>query len=283
MPTGLPTASTIESLRFQVNAWKSQGLRTALVPTMGALHEGHLELVRKGVRSADRVIVTIFVNPKQFGPNEDLETYPRDVAGDLAMLEEAGAHLVFVPEPEEVYPPGYATRVLLEGPALAGLEDRFRPDFFGGVTTVVAKLFNMANCDYAMFGEKDYQQLMIVTQMARDLNMQTTIIPVETVRNEDGLALSSRNAYLDPDELKLAPRLNQNLRRAGREISNGTHPDQATAQAMKKLTTAGFKMDYFEARHANTLAPLAAASDPIRLLCAGWLGKTRLIDNIPVG
>ena len=166
MPLSLNTVSTIQALRFQVNAWKMQGLRTALVPTMGALHEGHLELVRKGVRLADRVVVTIFINPKQFSPNEDLATYPRDIQGDLDMLAQVGAHLVFVPEGEEIYPSGFSTKVTLEGPALAGLEDRFRPEFFGGVTTVVAKLFNMANCDYAMFGEKDYQQLMVVTQMA---------------------------------------------------------------------------------------------------------------------
>ncbi len=282
MPLKLHTVSTIEALRFQVNAWKMQGLRTALVPTMGALHEGHLELVRKGVRLADRVIVTIFINPKQFAPNEDLATYPRDIQGDLDLLENAGAHLVFVPEGEEIYPNGFSTKVLLEGPAQAGLEDRFRPDFFGGVTTVVAKLFNMANCDYAMFGEKDYQQLMVVTQMARDLNIPTTVIPVETVRGDSGLALSSRNAYLNDKEQKIAPIMNQTLHAAASDIRSGMAIEQATIKAEKALSAAGFKPDYFEARHANTLAPIKAKSDPIRLLTAAWLGKTRLLDNIPV-
>ncbi|VAV88130.1 Pantoate--beta-alanine ligase [hydrothermal vent metagenome] len=282
MPLSLNTVSTIEALRFQVNAWKMQGLRTALVPTMGALHEGHLELVRKGVRLADRVVVTIFINPKQFSPNEDLATYPRDIQGDLDMLAQVGAHLVFVPDGDEVYPPGFTSKVLLEGPALAGLEDRFRPDFFGGVTTVVAKLFNMANCDYAMFGEKDYQQLMVVTQMARDLNIPTTVIPVETVRGPGGLALSSRNAYLNKQELELAPEMNRLLHVAANDIRNGIETELATQKAGKVLSTAGFKLDYLEARHANTLAKLKAPSDPIRLLAAGWLGKTRLLDNIPV-
>jgi len=282
MPLSLNTVSTIEALRFQVNAWKMQGLRTALVPTMGALHEGHLELVRKGVRLADRVVVTIFINPKQFSPNEDLATYPRDIQGDLDMLAQVGAHLVFVPDGDEVYPPGFASKVLLEGPALAGLEDRFRPDFFGGVTTVVAKLFNMANCDYAMFGEKDYQQLMVVMQMARDLNIATSVIPVETVRAKDGLALSSRNAYLSEAERQIAPVMNQMLHAAADDINTGVTVDRATEKSRLALTDTGFKMDYLEARHANTLAQIKAPSDPIRLLAAGWLGKTRLLDNIPV-
>ncbi len=282
MPLSLNTVSTIQALRFQVNAWKMQGLRTALVPTMGALHDGHLELVRKGVRLADRVVVTIFINPKQFGPNEDLATYPRDIQGDLDMLAQVGAHLVFVPDGDEVYPPGFASKVLLEGPALAGLEDRFRPEFFGGVTTVVAKLFNMAHCDYAMFGEKDYQQLMVVTQMARDLNIPTTVIPVETVRAENGLALSSRNAYLSDAELKIAPQMNHLLHVAADHIRDGVEVEKATEKAGKALAAAGFKIDYLEARHANTLAKLKAPSDPVRLLAAGWLGKTRLLDNIPL-
>lgn len=281
MPLSLNTVSTIQALRYQVNNWKMQGLRTALVPTMGALHAGHLELVRKGVRLADRVVVTIFINPKQFGPNEDLSTYPRDIQTDLDMLAEVGAHLVFVPDGDEIYPPGFSSKVFLEGPALAGLEDRFRPDFFGGVTTVVAKLFNMANCDYAMFGEKDYQQLMVVTQMARDLNIPTAVIPVETVRGPGGLALSSRNAYLSEKEMQIAPTMNQLLHAAAKDIRDGIDANQVTKKAGEALIVAGFKLDYFEARHANTLAELQASSDPVRLLAAGWLGKTRLLDNIP--
>jgi len=282
MPTTLHTVTTIEALRFQINAWKVQGLRTALVPTMGALHEGHLELVRRGVRLADRVVVTIFINPKQFAANEDLGTYPRDLEGDLSMLRKAGAHLVFTPVITEVYPTGFATTVTVEGPAKAGLEDQFRPSFFDGVTTVVAKLFNQAGCDYAMFGEKDYQQMMVVTHMARDLNIATSVIPVETVRSPDGLALSSRNAYLNDEEIKTAPLLNQTLEAVASQIRDGVEPAEATAKAISILTDAGFKVDYLEARHANTLAALDAESEPIRLLTAAWLGKTRLLDNIAV-
>jgi len=282
MPTSLHTVTTIEALRFQINAWKVQGLRTALVPTMGALHEGHLELVRRGVRLADRVVVTIFINPKQFAANEDLGTYPRDLEGDLSMLRQAGAHLVFAPVNSEVYPTGFATTVTVEGPAKAGLEDRFRPSFFDGVTTIVAKLFNQAGCDYAMFGEKDYQQMMVVTHMARDLNIATSVIPVETVRSSDGLALSSRNAYLSEKERKTAPLLNQTLEAVASQIRDGVEPGEATAKAVSILTDAGFKVDYLEARHANTLAVLNAKSEPVRLLSAAWLGKTRLLDNIAV-
>jgi len=282
MPTGLHTVTTIEALRFHINAWKSQGLRTALVPTMGALHEGHLELVRRGVRLADRVVVTIFINPKQFAANEDLDTYPRDVEGDRQMLDEAGADLVFVPHNSEIYPTGFSTTVTLVGPAKAGLEDRFRPGFFDGVTTVVAKLFNQAGCDYAMFGEKDYQQMMVVTQMARDLNIPTSVIPVETVRAKDGLALSSRNAYLSAEERQTAPLLNKVLQDVATQISNGMAADKATKNAITTLSNAGFKVDYLEARHAHTLAELKEPSDPIRLITAAWLGKTRLLDNIGV-
>jgi len=282
MPLGLQTVSTIEALRFRINAWKMQSLRTALVPTMGALHEGHLELVRKGVRLADRVVVSIFINPKQFAANEDLDTYPRDIEGDLDLLAKAGAHVVFVPDGSEMYPTGFSTTVSLAGPAKAGLEDRFRPDFFDGVTTVVAKLFNQAACDYAMFGEKDYQQMMVVTQMARDLNIPTAVIPVETVRSDDGLALSSRNAYLSDRERQIAPVLHQTLQSVANEIRNGVEPQQATTRAYAELENAGFKPDYFEARHANTLSDLKAPSEPIRLIAAVWLGKTRLLDNIAV-
>jgi pantoate--beta-alanine ligase len=171
MPSRPVIARTVESLRHQVGAWRTQGLRMALVPTMGALHAGHVRLVEHGLRLADRVVVSIFVNPRQFSPSEDLARYPRDEAGDMARLKDAGAHLVFAPEARQMYPPGFCTRVSLAGPARAGLEDRFRPDFFAGVATVVAKLFAQGGCDYAMFGEKDYQQLKVVTRMARDLDI----------------------------------------------------------------------------------------------------------------
>lgn len=272
----------IERLRHQIQTWRNQGLRSALVPTMGALHEGHLELVRAGIRIADRVVVTVFVNPKQFGPNEDLATYPRDLAGDMALLEKAGVHLVYVPATDDMYPAGFSTTVTLAGPAKAGLEDRFRPHFFDGVATIVAKLFNQAGCDYAMFGEKDYQQLMVVKQMARDLNLLTSVIGVETVRNANGLALSSRNAYLSEKDHKTAESLNRCLNDVAANLRAGMAVDKAIASGQAFLAEKGFKVDYLEARHANNLEKIADRSEPIRLLAAAWLGKTRLIDNIAV-
>ena len=281
-PVRLTTVRTVEQLRQRVGAWRAQGLRTALVPTMGALHEGHIRLVEQGIRRADRVIVTIFINPRQFAPTEDLARYPRNEAADIARLKAAGAHLVFAPDGLEMYPPGFATTVSLAGPAKAGLEDRFRRAFFDGVATVVAKLFAQAGCDYAMFGEKDYQQLKVVARMARDLDIATTVIGVDTVREADGLAMSSRNAYLSPAERQIAPLLHGALQSAAEAIQSGRSPDYATRRARAFLKQAGFKVDYVAARNADTLAKLEAPSEPVRLLAAAWLGSTRLIDNIGV-
>ena len=228
------------------------------------------------------MIVTIFINPRQFAPTEDLARYPRDEAADIARLKAAGAHLVFAPDGLEMYPPGFATTVSLAGPAKAGLEDRFRPAFFDGVATIVAKLFAQAGCDYAMFGEKDYQQLKVVTRMARDLDIATTVIGVETVREADGLAMSSRNAYLSPAERQIAPLLHGALDAAAGAIRAGRSADYATRRARAFLKQAGFKVDYVAARNAVTLGRLEAPSEPIRLLAAAWLGMTRLIDNIGV-
>ncbi|MFO1090155.1 MAG: pantoate--beta-alanine ligase [Hyphomicrobiales bacterium] len=273
---------TVADLRERVGDWRRHRHTAAVVPTMGALHEGHIALVRNGLKHADRIVVTIFVNPKQFAANEDLSRYPRDEAGDVAKLKAAGAHLVFAPDPAEIYPDGFATEVITRGPATAGLEDRFRPHFFTGVATVVAKLFIAARCDYAMFGEKDYQQLLVVTQMVRDLGIPTQVLPVETTREPDGLAMSSRNAYLSAEERAIAPKIHQALSRARQAILSGGDPDAAASAAVTRLEAAGFRVDYVAARHARTLAPVAAATDPIRLLAAAWLGKTRLIDNIAV-
>ncbi len=281
-PVRLSTVRTVEQLRQRVGAWRAQGLRTALVPTMGALHEGHIRLVEQGIRRADRVIVTIFINPRQFAPTEDLARYPRNEAGDIDRLKQAGAHLVFAPDGMEMYPPGFATTVSLAGPARAGLEDRFRPGFFDGVATVVAKLFAQAGCDYAMFGEKDYQQLKVVTRMARDLDIATSVIGVETVREADGLAMSSRNAYLSAAERQIAPLLHGALQSAAEAIHSDRSPDHATRRARAFLKQAGFKVDYVAARNADTLGRLEAPSEPVRLLAAAWLGMTRLIDNIGV-
>src|SRR5262245_57353578 len=255
-------------------------MRTAVGPTMGALHEGHVALVHQALRLADRVVVTIFVNPRQFAAHEDLGRYPRDELGDRRKLKEAGAHLIYAPATLEMYPEGFATEVTVSGPARVGLEDRFRPHFFLGVATAVAKLFIQAGCDYAMFGEKDYQQLKVVTRMAGDLDIPTVVIPVPTVRESDGLAMSSRNAYLSRAERKLAPLIHRELAKAAATIRQGTVPTQAAASAARALTEAGFRLDYLEARNADTLAELHAMSDPVRLLAAAWLGTTRLIDNV---
>ena len=278
----LKIVRNILDLRKQTAKWRAEGLLSAVVPTMGALHEGHITLVREGLKHADRVVTTIFINPKQFAANEDLGRYPRTETSDIAQLEEAGAHLVFAPAREVVYPPGFVTSVVLSGPAKAGLEDKFRPHFFDGVATVVAKLFTQSQADFAMFGEKDYQQLMVVTRMARDLDLPIKVIGVPTVREESGLALSSRNAYLSKAEHHQAASLYQTLTQAAQKIRAGQAPTRATAAARRALTTLGFRVDYVAARNAETLALPKEKDEPLRLLVAAWLGTTRLIDNIAV-
>lgn len=273
---------TIADLRQEMGAWRAENLKTAVVPTMGALHDGHLSLVRAGQEHADRIVATIFVNPKQFGANEDLSRYPRSEADDVEKLTEAGVHLVFAPEPGEMYPQGHATTVTLAGPAKAGLEDKFRPHFFDGVATVVAKLFIETAADFAMFGEKDYQQLICVTRMARDLDIPVTIIGVPTQREESGLAMSSRNAYLTKSQRNRAAAIHKSITAAADKIRAGGAPTRATAAARRSLTTLGFKVDYVAARNAETLALPKSKDETLRILAAAWLGKTRLIDNVPV-
>ena len=278
----LPLASNPSELRSRISRWRDSNEFTALVPTMGALHDGHLMLVKEALRRADRVVVSIFLNPRQFAAGEDLETYPRDLSTDLARLAEAGAHLAYVPDEQSMYPDGFATSVTMAGPATAGLEDRFRPHFFDGVAIVVAKLFIQAGCDYAIFGEKDYQQLKVVTRMAIDLDIPVTVIGMPTVRESDGLALSSRNVYLSEQERQLAPRLHAELQRCVEEIAAGRDPNKVCSNARRRLIRAGFKPDYLTARNANSLQHPQTDSEPLRLLVAAWLGKTRLIDNIAV-
>jgi pantoate--beta-alanine ligase len=257
--------------------------RIALVPTMGALHRGHLQLVRHARRRARRIIVSIFVNPTQFGPTEDLATYPRTFARDLAALTELDVDLVWAPTADVMYPEGFATRIVPEGPALAGLEDKFRPHFFAGVATVVAKLFTQCRPDIALFGEKDFQQLRVVTRMARDLDLPVRVIGVPTVREPDGLALSSRNVYLSAQEREAAPTLYRVLSECAARIAMAQPIDDALADGRRTIAQAGFALDYLEARHAETLAPIASPkAGPVRLLVAARLGKTRLIDNIGV-
>ena len=276
------TARTVKALRRATAGWRDAGERIALVPTMGALHEGHLALARLARRRADRVVVSIFVNPTQFAPNEDFSTYPRTLEDDSRKLEGL-ADLVFTPSVEVMYPQGSATTVSLAGPAAVGLEDRFRPTHFQGVATVVAKLLIQAMPDIAIFGEKDYQQLKVVTRMARDLHLPVRIVGGATVREPDGLALSSRNRYLSPDERAKAPRMHAALRDCAAAIGAGTDVAEAVGMARTALESAGFKVDYLEARQAETLKPIASTADgPVRLLAAARLGATRLIDNIPV-
>lgn len=277
------TIRAISALRAWVSRSRAKGETLALVPTMGALHAGHLALVKLAKRKADRVVVSIFVNPTQFAPNEDFSSYPRTWDADLAALAKLGVDAIWAPSVAIMYPEGFATRIEPAGPALAGLEDKFRPHFFGGVCTVVAKLLLQVSPDFATFGEKDYQQLKVVTAMTRDLDIPTKIIALPTVREKDGLAMSSRNAYLTTAERAIAPILQRVLKECAAHIKQGRSMADVLAAGRAKIERQGFVVDYLEARHAETLAPVASARNgPIRLLVAAKLGRTRLIDNIGV-
>ena len=279
-----PVAKTLVGLRRRIATFRDAGETVALVPTMGALHEGHRSLVRLAQRKADRVVVSIFVNPAQFAPTEDFSAYPRTFDTDIAALCDEKADLVWAPETVSVmYPDGFATRVVPAGPAKAGLEDVFRPDFFTGVATVVAKLFTQVTPDIAVFGEKDYQQLKVVTRMARDLDLPLKVIGAPTVRESDGLAMSSRNVYLTADERAVAPVLHRVLTLCAKKIASGHSVATILSEGREAIERGGFVLDYLEARHAETLAPVSSAKDgPVRLLVAAKLGKTRLIDNVGV-
>lgn len=279
----LTIARTLPALRRRVDALRARGATVALVPTMGALHEGHLALVRQAKRRADRVVVSIFVNPTQFAPHEDFASYPRTFPADAAKLAAEGVDLIWNPNAATMYPEGFATRIVPEGPAAAGLEDRFRVHFFTGVATVVAKLLTQVAPDVALFGEKDYQQLKVVARMARDLDLPVRIIGVPTVRERDGLALSSRNVYLSPEERTVAPMLHRTLKDCAARLRAGNRAATVTKAGAAAIARAGFAVDYLEARHAETLAPVKSMEDgPLRLLVAARLGTTRLIDNIRV-
>ncbi len=280
-PTG-SVVRTIATLRPRVAPWRTMGETVALVPTMGALHDGHLALVREAKARCQRAVVSIFVNPAQFAPSEDFERYPRDEEGDLAKLASIGCDLVWAPNRNEMYRPGAATRVVPAG-AAEGLESDTRPHFFAGVATVCCKLFTQVTPDVAVFGEKDYQQLRVVTQMVRDLDLPLTIVGVPTLREPDGLAMSSRNAYLTPQERKAAPVLYRTISKLAEAVGSGEIIAAATAESAGALEAAGFKVDYLEVRDSETLQPIAATTDrPLRVLIAAWLGRTRLIDNVPV-
>jgi pantoate--beta-alanine ligase len=272
----------VTSLRRETARWKTEGLTYAIVPTMGALHEGHLDLVREGFKRADRVVVSIFVNPKQFGAKEDLSRYPRDEEGDVEKLNLEGVPLIYAPTPDSIYPLDFSTIIHMEGPAKVGLEDKYRPHFFDGVATVVSKLFIQSGANFAMFGEKDYQQLMVVTRVAKDLDIPIEVVGIATRREEDGLAMSSRNRYLSKTERLQATAILKNLQQAAEKIRGGINQQTATRAASRSLTTLGFKVDYVTARNAETLAVPKSTDEPLRLIAAAWLGKTRLIDNIGV-
>jgi pantoate--beta-alanine ligase len=279
----LPVLRTLSALRKRIARFRAKGETVALVPTMGALHAGHLALVRHARHRARRVVVSIFVNPAQFAPNEDFTSYPRTWDADRMALADVAVDAIWAPGIAVMYPEGFGTRIIPAGPAQVGLEDTFRPHFFGGVATVVAKLLLQVAPDFAVFGEKDFQQLKVVTAVARDLDIPVRIVGAPTVREPDGLAMSSRNAYLSANERAVAPTLYQVLKQCAAKIKTDEPIGVALARSRAQIERAGFVVDYFEARHAATLAPIASRSDgPIRLLVAARLGQTRLIDNVAV-
>jgi pantoate--beta-alanine ligase len=277
------TVRQLEDLREAVSAWRQAGERIALVPTMGALHDGHMALVEAAKRAGQRVVVSIFVNPKQFGANEDLAKYPRKEAADSRMLTGAGVDLLWMPPVEVVYPEGFATNVSVSGVSEV-LEGAHRPGHFDGVATVVAKLFNQVQPDIAFFGEKDWQQLAVIRRMTTDLNLAVEIQSVLTQRDDDGLALSSRNAYLMPEDRAKAVALPRALGAAAKAISEGGDVEAALAQARDTLAAAGFDIDYVALADAETLEAVTATTPgrALRLLAAARMGATRLIDNIAV-
>jgi pantoate--beta-alanine ligase len=274
---------TLPALRRAVEGFAARKFTTALVPTMGALHQGHLSLVRLAKRRASKVIVSIFVNPTQFAPTEDFSSYPRTWKEDLAKLTSEKVDLIWNPGIKTMYPEGFATRILPEGPAKAGLEDRFRPDFFGGVSTVVGKLFTQCRPNVAVFGEKDFQQLRVVTQMARDLDLGVKVIGSRTVRERDGLAMSSRNLYLSSDQRRAAPELYRAMKQTAKRLRAGNDIAAVMADGAAMIVAAGFTLDYFEVRDAETLAPIDSVKQRgNRILVAARIGTTRLIDNVAV-
>lgn len=275
--------SDIPALQNQIKHWKSQHQKLAFVPTMGNLHEGHLRLVEQAKTCGDKVLVSIFVNPMQFPPGTDFETYPRTLKQDAKQLEALGVDVLFAPNVEDIYPQDLERTTKVTVPELSNiLCGEYRPGHFMGVTTIVAKLFNIIQPDVAVFGQKDYQQLVIIKKMVADLGYPVDIQSGATVREKDGLAMSSRNQYLTEHERKTAPLLYQTLLSAKELISSGASFAEIESQAKEALANAGFKPDYVSVRHAHTLAPASDINDPLVILAAAWLGKARLIDNLTV-
>jgi pantoate--beta-alanine ligase len=283
MPPRPSVVTTVPALRRAISGLRRGGRTVALVPTMGALHAGHLSLVRLARKRAKRVVVSIFVNPTQFAPNEDFASYPRDLKSDLAALADAGVDLVWAPDSKTMYPDGFATRIAPGGAATVGLEDAFRPHFFGGVATVVTKLLVQCSPDAAIFGQKDYQQLKVISRLAVDLDLPVKIVGAPIVRERNGLAMSSRNAYLSAEQRDVAATLYRVLSDCARRIANNEHLARVLDEGSGDIESAGFTLDYLEARHADTLTKVESLADgPIRLLVAARLGATRLIDNVAV-
>lgn len=276
---------SVAALREWRENQRRSGQRVGLVPTMGALHAGHLSLVTKVRETTDKSVVSIFVNPTQFAPSEDFSKYPRTFEKDIKLLSEVSADAVFAPQASEMYPQGFATTVSLDGPATVGLEDAFRPTHFAGVATVVAKLLLQALPDVAIFGEKDFQQLAVIRRMAVDLDIPVEIMGGRTIREPDGLAMSSRNVYLTPEERMIATMISQTLLSAAKKLANGKPAADIEPCATSRLVNTGFSVDYFAIRDAASLAVPEPGADPktLRILVAAKLGKTRLIDNIAVG
>jgi pantoate--beta-alanine ligase len=283
MPRSPNVARTVPALRRALDGLRARKATVALVPTMGALHEGHVSLVRLAKRRATKVVVSIFVNPTQFAATEEFSSYPRTWTSDMAKLSAEAVDLVWNPDVKTMYPDGFATRIVPDGPATAGLEDRFRPHFFGGVATVVGKLFTQVRPDFAIFGEKDYQQLRVITRMAADLDLGVRVIGSKTMREHDGLAMSSRNVYLSDDERRVASELFRAMKESASRLRAGDDVETAMLAGTEMIKAAGFALDYFELRNAENLAPATSITDgPTRILVAARLGKTRLIDNMAV-
>jgi pantoate--beta-alanine ligase len=283
MTEDFPIVSGVCELRQSVAAFRKAGMRVGLVPTMGALHDGHLSLLHEAKKRADRVIVSIFVNPTQFAPNEDYDSYPRTLNADADKIAETGAaDLIFAPSAREMYPTNFATGILVGGPA-RGLESDHRPHFFAGVAVIVAKLLIAATPDVAVFGEKDYQQLLVVRRLTADLGLPVEIVGAPILRDADGLAMSSRNVYLSQAEHAVAVRMNAVLKQTGDSLRRGTAIVEAEADGKRALLDAGFQsVDYVAVRDAATLGALETLDRPARLLAAAKIGRTRLIDNMAV-
>ncbi|WP_251766824.1 pantoate--beta-alanine ligase [Shewanella indica] len=275
------TTAKIDEIRARVREWRQKGETIAFVPTMGNLHQGHVSLILEAARRADHVVASIFVNPLQFGKNEDLDAYPRTLGADQQKLTEAGCELLFTPTPELIYPKGLDAQTFVEVPGISDeLCGASRPGHFRGVATIVCKLFNIVQPDIALFGRKDYQQLLVIKTMVTDLSLPIEVIGVETVREDSGLALSSRNGYLTEAEKALAPKLKASMDKLAEEIVLGQDIDQAISNAKEFLRAAGLEPDYLEVREASSLKPVNSDDKSLVILAAAYLGKARLIDNM---